>query len=180
MFIKRKRRQVPSLNTTATADISFMLLVFFLVTTSLDIDKGLTRQLPPPDDKEAAEMPVDRGHVLALQITATDTLLCDGKPADVSGLRKRVADFVLREGEKHLITVEARPEAHYDTYFRMQNQIVAAYRDVRDTRARAKFGKPYAQCSADEQEMVRTLCPQRVAENYAANQAPGAQEGGPK
>ncbi len=48
MLIKRQKRRVPQLNTTATADISFMLLTFFLVTTSMDVDKGLVRQLPPP------------------------------------------------------------------------------------------------------------------------------------
>ena len=51
MFAKR-RHQVPGLNTTSTADISFMLLIFFLVTTNMDVDKGLTRQLPPADKQE--------------------------------------------------------------------------------------------------------------------------------
>ena len=46
MIFRRKRREVPGLNTTSTADISFMLLVFFLVTTSMDVDKGMNRQLP--------------------------------------------------------------------------------------------------------------------------------------
>ena len=53
MLIKRRKHIVPELNTTSTADISFMLLTFFLVTTSMDVDRGLVRQLPPLDnDKE--------------------------------------------------------------------------------------------------------------------------------
>ena len=51
-MFERKKRQVPSLNTTSTADISFMLLILFLVTSSMDIDKGLTRQLPPLTPEE--------------------------------------------------------------------------------------------------------------------------------
>jgi len=52
MFLKNRQRRVPELNTTSTADISFMLLILFLVTTSMDIDKGLSRQLPPPTPPE--------------------------------------------------------------------------------------------------------------------------------
>ena len=52
MIFRRKRREVPGLNTTSTADISFMLLVFFLVTTSMDADKGMNRQLPPKTDEK--------------------------------------------------------------------------------------------------------------------------------
>ena len=59
MITRRKPRQVPRLNTTSTADISFMLLVFFLVTTSMDVDRGLRRMLPTLDDKtEQQEMEV--------------------------------------------------------------------------------------------------------------------------
>ena len=50
MFGRRHREPVPELNTSSTADISFMLLVFFLVTSSMDSDKGLATQLPPPED----------------------------------------------------------------------------------------------------------------------------------
>ena len=52
MFLRRRHREVPGLNTTSTADISFMLLVFFLVTSSMDSDKGLGRKLPPVDEQQ--------------------------------------------------------------------------------------------------------------------------------
>ena len=55
MFSRRKH-SMPVLNTTSTADISFMLLIFFLVTTSMDIDKGLSRQLPPLDDEKEEQV----------------------------------------------------------------------------------------------------------------------------
>ena len=64
MIFRRKRREVPGLNTTSTADISFMLLVFFLVTTSMDVDKGMNRQLPPKQDEKQEMMDVDRSKVM--------------------------------------------------------------------------------------------------------------------
>ena len=61
LFGKKKDRKIPALNTTSTADISFMLLIFFLVTTSLDTDEGLTRYLPPmPQKNEQKQMDVKR------------------------------------------------------------------------------------------------------------------------
>ena len=70
MIFRRKRREVPGLNTTSTADISFMLLVFFLVTTSMDADKGMNRQLPPkPDEKQEEMMDVDRSKVMSLALS---------------------------------------------------------------------------------------------------------------
>ena len=54
-MFRRRKRDIPGLNTTSTADISFMLLIFFLVTSSMDTDKGLPRQLPPPDDSTRQE-----------------------------------------------------------------------------------------------------------------------------
>ena len=62
MNFRRRRHEVPGLNTTSTADISFMLLIFFLVTTSMDIEKGIVRQMPPADNQqEQVETHVEKG-----------------------------------------------------------------------------------------------------------------------
>ena len=76
MLIRRKQHETPGLNTTSTADISFMLLIFFLVTTSMDVDKGLLHQLPSPEPqkKEQQYSVVDKANLMALRLTAGDTL----------------------------------------------------------------------------------------------------------
>ena len=76
-MIRRKHKlEMPELNTTSTADISFMLLIFFLVTTSMDQDKGLSRQLPPLEDEQQVEvMDVDKRNLLALKVTDHNELL---------------------------------------------------------------------------------------------------------
>ena len=82
MLIRRNRNETPGLNTTSTADISFMLLIFFLVTTSMDVDKGLLRQLPSPEPqkKEQQESVVDKNNLMAIHLTAGDTLLVNNQP----------------------------------------------------------------------------------------------------
>ena len=88
MIIRRKKRQVPGLNTASTADISFMLLIFFLVTTSMDVDKGLFRVLPSPEPQklEQQETTVDKSTLLALHVTAQNQLLVNDKPQNVNKL----------------------------------------------------------------------------------------------
>ena len=167
MLIKRRRHRVPSLNTASTADISFMLLIFFLVTTSMDVDKGITRQLPPIDqteDNTPAE--VQRGNIMQLAIAADGTLTVDGKAARYTGLRNRIYAFVQKAGNRHLITIQTDADASYNSYFELQNELVAAYAAVRDREARRRYGKPMAQLTQAQRKAVVDACPQHVAENY--------------
>ena len=83
-YVSSFSHNVPGLNTTSTADISFMLLIFFLVTTSMDVDKGLSRQLPPPElKKESEQTNVSKSNLMTLQITSDNRLLVDDQPADI-------------------------------------------------------------------------------------------------
>ena len=77
MRFQRRQREIPELNTTSTADISFMLLVFFLVTSSMDTDHGLGRQLAPMDDQRQEQHDVNRSNVLQISIDDNDQLTCE-------------------------------------------------------------------------------------------------------
>ena len=156
MIKRNKRRLVPSLNTTSTADISFMLLIFFLVTTSMDLDKGLRRVLPPVDNQQQQqETNIDKDKLMAITITDADSAFVDGKPLEMKTLRKQVRDFVARVGKSHLITINAQPMSSYD-----------AYADIRNGIALKKYSKPYSKLSAKERERVKNMCPQRISEQY--------------
>lgn len=175
MQFHRRQHKVPGLNTTSTADISFMLLIFFLVTTNMDIDKGLQRQLPPADKQEQQESYVEKGTTMALRITADNKLFVDDKPFHVSGLRGSVENFVARVGKRHLITLAVDPASSYDTYFQVQNELVAAYNVLRDRTARRLYGRDYAALTQTEKDKVKDVCPQRIAEQYVGPEKGGAQ-----
>ncbi len=187
MFRKsRKRRQVPGINTTSTADISFMLLVFFLITTSIDTDKGMMRQLPPPTDNKEATIDVKRRNVLVINIDGNDMLTCDGERIAYDKLQERIEAFVDDKSgnadkpeiamldipligkypvaEKHVIAIETDSATTYDAYFKIQNSIVAAYGNLRNQLAIKQFGKPLAECSAQQREAVAACYPQRISE----------------
>lgn len=126
---KRTKRRVPQLNTTATADISFMLLIFFLVTTSMDPDKGLRRQLPPRDNQtEVKAVDVERNKVLTIAITPDNKITINDSIVNDRQLAERMAAFVRRIGDDHIIELQASRNADYDTYFHLQNLIVRTYR----------------------------------------------------
>lgn len=168
MLIRRKQRETPGLNTTSTADISFMLLIFFLVTTSMDVDKGLLRQLPSPEpQKKEQQTVVDKANLMALRLTAGDTLLVNGKPMQVSQLKEETIRFVHRLGKKHLISIESDRDADYSLYFQMQNQLMEAYSQLRNETAQKKYHRDYALLNNDQKEQVRNICPQRITESYA-------------
>ena len=143
MFVRRNKRQVPGVNTASTADISFMLLIFFLVTTSMDVDKGLFRLLPSPEPQKQlkTETIVDKKTLMALHVTADHRLLLNDKPIEVSRLKGEIIRFVNRLGNRHLISIESDREADYDLYFQMQNQIMMAYNELRNQYAMKHFGK---------------------------------------
>lgn len=168
MLIRRKQRETPGLNTTSTADISFMLLIFFLVTTSMDVDKGLLRQLPSPEpQKKEQQTVVDKANLMALRLTAGDTLLVNDKPMKVSQLKEETIRFVHRLGKKHLISIESERDADYNLYFQMQNQLMEAYSQLRNETAQKKYHRDYALLNNDQKEQVRNICPQRITESYA-------------
>lgn len=170
-----------------------MLLIFFLVTSSMDTDKGLPRQLPPAQDETTEqELTVKERNVLELRIDANDQLTIGGVPATPDQLTVRVEEFVANANDdaslpekstrdvdllgrtevsdRHVISVQVSPRTTYDAYFQMQNAIVLAYSRLRDRLARKHFGHGYAYCSSEERDAVNMVYPQRISETAPAEE----------
>ncbi len=186
-MFKRKKRATPGLDTTSTADISFMLLIFFLVTSSMDTDKGLPRQLPTPEDNtEEQELVVKRRNVMELRLDDGGRLTCDGDSVRGEELTRRIEEFVAntaddpskperserevhlmgrcRVSDRHVIFIDVSPEATYDDYFQMQNAIVAAYTNLRNTLAQERFQREYKDCNQEQRDAISMVYPQRISE----------------
>ena len=164
MFRRHHRNEIPSLNTTSTADISFMLLIFFLVISSMDTDKGLRRQLPPLSEESQQMMDVNREHLLTIGLDADDQLTVDSQTVTLPQLQQHVEQHIRRIHEEHILSLNVSRTASYDAYFQMQNTIVAAYNQLRNEYAMKKYGKPFRQCSYLEREEVAKYYPQRISE----------------
>ena len=131
MFRHRRRSEVPSLNTSSTADISFMLLIFFLVTSSMDAGKGLKRQLPPPPQEQEQVADILDSDILTVRIDAENRLTMNGEAVTLEQLQQEVTQFAAVNPKHRVVAIQTAPETTYDAYFQLQNAIVAAYRPLK-------------------------------------------------
>ena len=108
-----------------------MLLVFFLVTSSMDTDKGLGRRLAPLDEQRQEQRDINRNNVLQIRIDGDDRLYCDQRPVTIAELQQQVESFVhSRMDNNYVVAVETDPHATYNAYFEMQDAVVAVYRKL--------------------------------------------------
>lgn len=184
----RKKRGVPGINSSSTADIAFMLLIFFLITTSMDTDRGLARRLPPPpeNEKQKDDIIVKERNVLQIRLNKDDQLMIGGEWSDIKQLREKAKEFIANPKddpnmpekhaktlpffgnvmitEKHVISVQNDVGTSYDAYFQVQNELVAAYNELRDELAKAQFGKPLAECTEEQKDAISDYYPQKISE----------------
>ena len=187
------KREVPELNSSSTADISFILLIFFLTTTSMDTDRGLARRLPPPpeDHLEQEDTKVKERNVLQVRINAMDELMIGSDIADVNQIREIAKEFIdnpenlpnlpdktardidlfgtVYITDKHVISLQSDRGTSYSKYFEVQNELVAAYNELRDELSRRKLGKPYLELNEDQQLAVRSYYPMKISEAEPKN-----------
>lgn len=166
--------EVPGLNTTSTADISFMLLIFFLVTTSMNIDKGFMRQLPSkkPKTEQIVESEVPKGTMITVSITAGDSLNLDGKTATVPDIQKALVALTARAGKQHIVKMEVSRESSYNTFFHVENALVNTYRSLRDKKAEQLYHMHLTDCGQKQQKQIMELLPQRIIETFGEKEAP--------
>ena len=131
LFRRRRHSEIPSLNTSSTADISFMLLIFFLVTSSMDAGKGLKRQLPPPPQDQEQVADILDSDIMTVELSAEGELTLDGKTITLQQLQQEVRQFAAVNPKHRVVALKTDPQAKYDDYFQLQNAIVAAYKPLK-------------------------------------------------
>ena len=154
------------------ADIAFLLLIFFLVTTTIDIDKGILTKLPPYSiDNEPINLP-DR-NVFSVKINAQNELLIEGNRAKLEDLKSSTKNFILNPtGDKNLsispksavISLQNDRGTTYETYLHVYNELKAAYNELWDEKAMDMFGKTYTALNKTKQVQIRKEIPLVVSE----------------
>lgn len=180
-------RPTPEINGGSLADIGFLLLIFFLVTTTMNVDTGLARMLPamPEDKQKDTQQDVKERNIFTVLINKSDRLLVEGMPMEVSMLREKAKEFIANptddphlpekqtvkidyfgdvEVGRGVISLQNDRGTSYKMYMLVQNELVAAYNELRDEISRAKFGKVYDALPEDQQDAVRKYYPQRISE----------------
>lgn len=191
------KRKVPSLNASSMADISFLLLIFFLVTTSMDVNQGLARRLPAPvpPDQKVEDFDIKKRNLFVVKINSMNQLLVQGQEMDIKQLRAAAKEFIANpsndpnlpelfteniEGlgevtytKDHVISVQNDVDTQYQAYLDVQNELVAAYNELRNEYASERYGKAYLELDEDVQRLIQKIYPQKISEaepkNYGGN-----------
>ncbi|MFT5238840.1 MAG: hypothetical protein ACI840_000669 [Ulvibacter sp.] len=158
------RRATPEVNAGSMADIAFLLLIFFLVTTTIEKDKGIARQLPPIDDTEQPDVIIKQKNLFIVNVNKSDQLLVEEELMDLKDLRAAAIEFLDNGGapagspeycqhckgsrlpnssdnpDKAVISVQNDRLTSYKMYISVQNELVAAYHFLRDREAERLYG----------------------------------------
>ncbi|ERI80919.1 hypothetical protein HMPREF1981_03489 [Bacteroides pyogenes F0041] len=182
------KRKVPDINSSSTADIAFLLLIFFLITTSMDTDRGLARLLPPPPEEQDQQNTdkIKERNILQVYLNKDDALMCGNDYISIEQLRKKAKEFIANVNneeskpektqkdvaffgpslvnDKHVISLQNDRGSSYQAYISVQNELVAAYNELRNELSQSKFQRNYADLNEEEQKAVREIFPQRISE----------------
>lgn len=180
-------RKAPEINAGSMADIAFLLLIFFLVTTTMDVDTGITRKLPPPVENEDEEIDVKDRNVLKVLVNSRDRLMVDGKGMDISQLKNKAKDFMGIHPDnsdypeiqqkmidelgrevmtsKGVISLKNDRGTSYKMYIAVQNELAAAFSEMKDELSLDLFGVKYTQLvNEDRIKGINKAVPVRVSE----------------
>ncbi len=180
-------RPTPELNASSMADISFLMLIFWLTTTTMNSDKGLQRRLPPipPEDQKTEDIKVKERNVIQVKINQNDRIIAGGQIIEIDQLKDIVADFIANptnsetkpeketkniEGfgecqvSKGVVSLQNTRGTSYNSYLMVQNELAKAFNQLRDDFAKANFGKVYASLDEDHQKIVRDAIPLSISE----------------
>mgnify|MGYP005850650681 CR=1 FL=1 len=205
-------KKVQEINAGSMADIAFLLLIFFLVTTTMDVDTGIARVLPPPaQDEQQQTDKVKERNVLTVLVNKNDALLVKGDRLHISQLKSVAKDFILNPSNsdnlpekemlseklekaiakkndneakkmqaalrllgdfpvsKGVISLQNDRGTSYDAYIKVQNELTAAYNEVRDELSMLKFNKKYDKLSEEQAEAIRLVYPMAISEAEPKN-----------
>jgi biopolymer transport protein ExbD len=172
--MSRKSRGIPEINAGSMADIAFLLLVFFLVTTTMDIPTGLQVALPPITDEPPQESQQRQREVLEVLVNASDQLLVEKELMSIDRLRQKTKDHLTNEGRnptlsttstKAIVSLKNDRGTSYDMYVQVYNELTAAYNEVRDEYSEKKFGRPYGKLTKEDQiKEVKNKYPKKLSE----------------
>mgnify|MGYP003572178736 FL=1 len=180
------RRSSPEINAGSMADIAFLLLIFFLVTTTMDVDTGIGRKLPPPVETPDEEIDIKDRNIFKILVNSSERLLVDGKEIDIRMLRDRTKEFFLnplndpnlpekrQEELDHLGTVDISKGVvslkndrgtSYEMYIKVQNELAKAFREMRDEMSVNYFGVKFDQIVDEtKKQSIQKAIPMAISE----------------
>ena len=186
-----KNKKAPEINASSQADIAFTVLIFFLVVSTMDIDTGIVRVLPPMADPNVKQedIKVKERNLLLVFVAGSGNIMAGGKVISLDALKEKAKEFILNplddkdlpekkptdiempDGSKWtypvsegVISLQNTRDTSYQRYIQVQNELTRAFNEVRDEVAMAKFGKKFADLDEAERKVITKAIPMKISE----------------
>ncbi len=183
-----RKRKIPQINSSSSADIAFLLLIFFLITSSLDSKTGIYRRMNPYVAENVLKEKIDiqERNLLVFTIDSNDHILNNKKAIALSEIKNLSKTFIANPNDliflpekeqmeiiaigsfpvtsKHTISLEVDRQSKYQTYISVLNELTAAYNELRNELALDLLNQPFGELNSEQQEGILTIYPFRVSE----------------
>ncbi|MBP9998953.1 MAG: biopolymer transporter ExbD [Bacteroidales bacterium] len=180
-------KKTPAINSSSTADIAFLLLCYFLMTTTMGSQTGLSRRLPPMPEKDQKleDQKVNRRNIVIVRINSNDRIFAGSEPIDITLLKDKIKEFLTNPSDdpnlpekeakeiegygtvqvsKGVVSLQNDRGTSYQSYIAVQNELVKAVNELRDEFSRRNFGKKFSLLDEDKQDIVKKAVPQNISE----------------
>ncbi|MFI3264109.1 MAG: biopolymer transporter ExbD [Rikenellaceae bacterium] len=187
----KNKREIQEINAGSMADIAFLLLIFFLVATTMNVDTGLARMLPPlpEEDQQQEQVDVKERNILLVFVNGSGNIMAGDEPTDIRQLKDKAKDFALNIGDLEnlpekeikefelpdgskwtypvssgIVSLQTARETDYGIYIQVQNELTRAFNEIRDEVCMQKFGSKFADLDNDTRDVVTKVIPVKISE----------------
>ncbi len=172
MLFKKIKRDKAEINGSSMADIAFLLLIFFLVTTTINVDTGIGMVLPPPPD--GTESDIHERNLMNILVNAKGEILMDDRITNIEEVKDILKTFINNWGEdpnlsdspeKAVISLKTQRETPYNIYIDMLDEVMAAYKEVRNEASLVNYGMEYSRLvvGSPQQVHIKELYKKRIS-----------------
>lgn len=194
----KSKRKVPAINGSSTADIAFILLIFFLITTSMDTDKGLKRRLPPlvPKEEKQNDIEINERNIMQLLVNRQNQIAvlkgANTVIVPLHELKDKVKEFIVNPADdpqlpekevrdipglgnrnvttqSYAISLKSEVETSYQTYISVQDQLLKAYKEVWDETSEKEYRKKFDELNPNQQKSIIDMYPMHISEMPLSN-----------
>ncbi|MDE5944207.1 MAG: biopolymer transporter ExbD [Rikenella sp.] len=185
------KRKVPEINSGSMADIAFLLLIFWLMTTSMNVDSGISRKLPPLVEQDNDPgMDAHERNVLMVFVSGNNQLLVAGQRMDITGLCEKTKTFItnptndpnMPEKEmteipllgnypvsKGIVSLQNDRGTSYEMYLKVQNELTRAYNEAKEDLSQRKFGRAFTDLNDEQRKAINKAIPVKISEAEPRN-----------
>lgn len=174
MLNKKRNRESGEIDGSSLADIAFLLLIFFLVVTTIDVDTGIGLVLPPIPDDTTPPPPVRERNLMNILVNAQGMVLIDEEPAAIAQVKDRLKAFVDNNGvnpelsdspDDAIVSIKTDRRTPYNVYINMLDEVMGAYEELRHQASMDRFGVPYSSLErgSERRSEIQEMYPKKIS-----------------